>query len=105
MNEFQVLRDSRNNLLKVGNEFYSLSQLVDAVFEVMKQHSSNPAFDAPGWFYSGSPYGKEIYSLGIQPLKDTPTEFVPEFVPSLGKVWRSKEPAWPQIFNCEVKNG
>lgn len=105
MNEFKVLRDSRHNLLKVGNEFYSLSQLVDAVFEVVKQYSSNPAFDAPGWFYSGSQYGKEIYSLGIQPLKDAPTEFVPEFVPSLGKVWRSKEPVWPQIFNCEVKNG
>lgn len=104
MSKFEVLRDSKNNLLKVGNEFYSLSKLVDTVFEIVKQHSPNPAFHMPGWFYSGSPYGKEICDLGVEPLKDTPKEFIPEFVPPLGKVWRSREPLWPKIFNCEVKD-
>ena len=37
-------------------------------------------------------------------LKDRPKEFIPEFVPPHGKVWRSREPMWPQIFNCEVKD-
>jgi hypothetical protein len=103
MTEFEVLRDSRNNLLKVGNDFYSLSQVVDTVFEIVKQHSTNPAFDVPGWFYSGSPYEKEICALGIQPLKYKPTEFIPEFLPRYPQPpWRSREPMWPQIFNCEV---
>lgn len=104
MSNFEVLRDSKRDLLKVGNEFYSLSQLVATVIEIVKQHSSNPGFDMPGWFYSGSPYGKEIISLSVQPLKDKPTDFTPEFVPPLCKVWRSREPLWPQIFNCEVKD-
>lgn len=102
--EFEVLRDSKNNLLKVGNNFYSPSQLVDTVFEIVKQHSSNPAFDTPGWFYSGSPYGKEIISIGVKTLEKEPDEFVPEFVPPLGKVYRTREPIWPEIFNCEVKD-
>jgi hypothetical protein len=104
MTELEVLRDSKNNLLKVGNEFYTLSELFDSVFEIVKQHSKNPGFDTPGWFYSGSPYGKEIISIGVKPLEKEPAEFVPEFVPPLGKVYRTREPIWPEIFNCEVKD-
>jgi hypothetical protein len=98
----RVLRDSRNNLLKVDNEFYSLSELVDKVYEIVKLHSSNPAFDMPSWFYSGSYYADEIKKLDVSPI-ETPSEFVPEFVPKLGKVWRARETKWPEIFGCEVK--
>ena len=98
----RVFRDVKNNLLKVDDVFYQLSELVDKVFDIVKQYSSNPAFDIPGWFYSGSPYADEIHKLGATPIENV-NEFIPEFVPPLGKVWRSREPIWPQIFNCKVK--
>jgi hypothetical protein len=99
----RVLRDSKNNLLKVDDVFYQLSELVDRTFDIAKQHSSNPVFDMPGWFYSGSPYADEIHKLGCESVENV-NEFIPEFVPPLGKVWRSREPMWPTIFGCEVKN-
>lgn len=99
----EVLRDSRNDLLKIGEDYYCLSQKTEAVFAIVKQHSSNPAFDMPGWFYSGSPYGKEILSIGVKALDNEPEEFVPEYVPPLGKVYHTREPIWPEIFNYEVK--
>jgi hypothetical protein len=98
----RVLRDSRNDLLKVDDRFYRLSTLVDHVFEIVKQHSDNPGLDMPGWFYSGSPYADEIHNLSVEIIAE-PSDFFPEYVPSLGKVWRSREPMWPQIFSCKVK--
>lgn len=100
----EVLRDSRNNLLKVGENYYCLSELIDTAFYIVKRNSDNPAFDMPSWFYSGSPYGENILKLGVNPIEETPSEFIPEYVPKLGKVWRSREPAWPQIFDCKVHN-
>ena len=105
MKQYEVLRDSKNDLLKIGEDFYSLSKVTDKVFKIVSKHSDNPAFDMPGWFYSGSPYGKEILELQVKPLEQQPSEFQPEFVPKLGKVWRAREPLWPQIFKCEVKDG
>jgi hypothetical protein len=98
----RVLRDSENNLLKVDDVFYQLSTLVDCVFEIVKQRSDNPAFDMPGWFYSGSPYADEIHKLGVKPV-NAPNKFTPEFTPLLGNIWRTREPMWPSIFNCEIK--
>jgi hypothetical protein len=100
----RVLRDSTNDLLKVDENYFSLSQIVDRVYEIVSKHSSNPGFDMPPWFYSGSPYADEILNIGIEPLKLKPKEFQPEFLPqSNNKNWKAKQPLWTKIFNCEEK--
>lgn len=100
----RVLRDSTNDLLKVDDKYLSLSSLVDHIFNIVKQHSSNPGFDMPPWFYSCSPYADELIALGSDFIVDKPKEFRPEFLPqSTKKSWSSREPTWPTIFDCEIK--
>ena len=84
-------------------KWYTLSALSDKAFaRVTASGSKNPGFDMPPWFYTGSPYADEIESLGCAEVTPS-TEYRKEHVPALGVVWRSREPAWPSIFNCEVK--
>lgn len=92
----KVLRG--NNAIVVGELAFSLSQLVDLAFEEAKSYGAeNPAFHMPGWFYSGSPYGEQILALterhSVEPAP-IPKDFIPEYVPKLGYVWRTSVPKW-----------
>jgi hypothetical protein len=87
-----------------NGKWFDLRALVDTAFErVRAWGSDNPGFDAPNWFYTGSPYADEIVALGCAGV-DAPKEYRIESVPPLGKVWRSRDPLWPVIFNCAVKD-
>jgi hypothetical protein len=101
--EVRVLRDSRNNLLKVDEYYFSLSEVVDHVYTIVCQYSDNPGFDMPPWFFSGSPYADEILRLGITPIQHQVREFTPEFTPAARPTWRANEPKWMSIFNSEEK--
>ena len=97
-----VVRTDTGHICANG-KWYTLSALSDkALARVTASGSKNPGFDMPPWFYTGSPYADEIESLGCAEVTP-PTEYRKEHVPALGVVWRSREPAWPSIFNCEVK--
>lgn len=92
----KVLRG--NNTIVVGKSSFGLGQLTDLTFEEAKGYGSdNPAFHMPGWFYSGSPYDKQILALAerhsVEPAP-IPKDFIPEYVPKLGYVWRTTEPKW-----------
>lgn len=101
MTELVVRTDTGH--IRANGKWYALSTLVDKAFAlVTASGSSNPAFDMPPWFYTGSSYANEIENLGCVEVTP-PTEYIKEYVPALGEVWRSREPAWPSIFNCEVK--
>jgi hypothetical protein len=98
----QVIRTDTGHIC-ANSKWFLLDDLVDTVFEQIKAWgSNNPAFDAPGWFYTESPYADEIVALGCAEI-NPPKEYRIECVPRLGKVWRSREPLWPEIFNCAVK--
>lgn len=98
-----VVRTNTGHICANG-KWYSISALVDRAFGIVTASGSrNPGFDMPHWFYTGSPYGDEIESLGCAEVAP-PTEYRKEYVPELGTVWRSREPAWPSIFNCKVKH-
>ena len=89
--------------IRANGKWYSLHALADKAFAIVKASgSNNPAFDAPPWFYTGSPYADAIVNLGCKEVTEPPVYQV-ECVPPLGKVWRSKEPAWPEIFNVDVE--
>jgi hypothetical protein len=60
---------------------------------VVEAGSNNPAFDMPGWFFSGSPYAEQIKALGAA-IVAIPDDFRPEWVPDLGKLWSSREAIW-----------
>lgn len=97
-----VIRTDTGHICANG-KWYNLSDLVNIAYNIVKDSgSSNPAFDTPPWFYTGSPYADEIVSLGCDVI-DAPKTYKVEHVPELGYVWRSREPAWPKIFNCKVK--
>lgn len=97
-----VVRTDTGHICSNGR-WYNLRDLVDTAFErVRAWGSDNPAFDAPNWFYTGSPYADEIVALGCAEV-DAPKEYRIESVPRLGKVCRSREPQWPVIFGCAVK--
>jgi hypothetical protein len=84
--------------IQANGKWFSLSDLKDAVFAKLKSSGSdNTAFDAPPWFYSGSPYADAICALGCAEV-EAPKEYSVEHVPPLGKVWRARKPAWPDIF-------
>lgn len=92
----KVLRG--NNAIVVGESSFGLSRLTDLAFEEAKSYGSdNPAFHMPGWFYSDSPYGEQILALAerhnVEPAP-IPKDFIPEYVPKLGYVWRTTEPKW-----------
>jgi len=97
-----IVRTDTGHICANGS-WYNLHDLVDTVFERVKAWgSNNPGFDTPNWFYTGSPYADEIVALGCSEV-DAPANYRIECVPRLGKVWRSREPMWPEIFNCAVK--
>lgn len=97
-----VIRTDTSHICANGN-WYRLKDLVERAFEIVKESgSNNPGFDTPSWFYTGSPYANEIVALGCDTTNE-PANYRIECVPRLGRVWRSREPAWPKIFNCEVK--
>lgn len=99
----RVIRTNSGHIC-ANKRWYVLKDLVDRAFEIAKKSGSiNPAFDTPSWFYTGSPYADEIVALGCETTNE-PENYQIECVPKLGKVWRSREPAWPEIFNCEVKD-
>lgn len=78
----------------IGSNAYSLRALSAASYAaVCNSGSDNPGFDMPGWFYTGSPYAAQIIGLGVSPVP-IPQDFVVEYVPDLGKVWRSRRPLW-----------
>ena len=73
---------------------YALSELVQKTYEMtIAAGSDNPGFDMPAWFFTGSPYAEQIEALGCT-LCDVPKDFLAEYVPDLGKVWRSRRPLW-----------
>jgi hypothetical protein len=86
----RVLRGG--NTVIVDGIGYRLADLVAATFALVKD-TDNPAFHMPGWFYSGSPYAEQIKRLGVSTC-DIPPDFVPEYVPELGKLWRKMPTAW-----------
>lgn len=97
-----VIRTDTGHICANG-KWYTLSVLVDKVFEIVKTSgSNNPAFDMPPWFYTGSPYADELVNLGCKEVT-APETYKVEYVPALGKVWRSRELTWPSIFNCSIK--
>ncbi len=98
-----VIRTDTGHICAKG-KWYTLSDLVNTVFELVKASGSgNPAFDMPSWFYTGSPYADEIEKIGCKQVPE-PATYRVEVVPKLGKVWRARDPMWPTIFNCEVKD-
>lgn len=97
----KVLR-GHNNIV-VGNYAFILSILVDSAFKESKIYGAeNPAFHMPGWFYSNSPYGDQIFALAerhnIKPAA-IPEDFIPEYVPKLGYVWRKTDPKWIDYYD------
>lgn len=81
------------NYLKVGKDFYVLSDLVEAAYELVSKTSDNPGFDMPQWFYSGSPYGTQIRALGVLSCQP-PDEFIPEFLPQSEKQPWNRHASW-----------
>ena len=73
------------NIVVVGGGAYGLYGLVTATHNEAKMYGpDNPAFHMPGWFYSGSPYGRQIKELADRNnifMSDVPVDFVPEYVP------------------------
>jgi hypothetical protein len=97
-----VMRTNTGHIF-VNGKCYNLFALVNKAFAIVKASgSNNPAFDMPPWFYTGSPYADAIVNLGCKEVAP-PTSYKVECVPELGKVWRSREPAWPKIFNVDVE--
>ena len=97
-----VIRTDTGHICANG-KWFALRDLVDTAFDRIKcWGSNNPAFDLPSWFYTGSLYADEIVALGCAEV-DAPKEYWVLCVPRLGKVWRSRDPQWPVIFNCAVK--
>ena len=89
----EVLRGGE--YLKVGGDFYNLHDLGDAAFELVKQTSTNPGFDLPPWFYSGSPYAEQIRALGVPPCA-APASFVPEYLPQTDRQLWNRHASWWQ---------
>lgn len=97
-----VTRTNTGHICANG-KWYTLYALVDNAFDIVKSSgSNNPAFDMPPWFYTGSPYADAIVNLGCAEVP-APSIYMVECLPLLGNVWRSREPAWPSIFNMDVE--
>lgn len=79
--------------LKVGQDFYVLSDLVEAAYKLVSKSSDNPGFDMPQWFYSGSPYGAQIRALGVSPCQE-PNDFRPEYLPQSEKHPWNRHASW-----------
>ena len=95
-----VTRTNTGHIFANG-KCYSLFALVNKAFDIVKASgSNNPAFDMPPWFYTSSPYADAIVNLGCEEVL-APSIYMVECVPPLGNVWRSREPAWPKIFNMD----
>jgi hypothetical protein len=85
----------------VDERAYSLAALTEAAYQwAVCAGSTNPAFDMPGWFYSGSPYAEQIKALGV-PCGDVPDDFCPEYVPTPAKLWRSRPTLW-ETYECAI---
>ena len=95
----KVIRTDTGHI-KVGDTWFTVQSLVDAAFDKVKAAgSTNPAFDQPPFFYSGSPYGDAILTLGCTPMESGPKDFKVEWVCHDGKKpWRSRDPIWPELF-------
>lgn len=97
-----VIRTNTSHICANG-KWFNLKDLVDTAFEQVKAWGcDNPGFNMPSWFYTGSLYADEIVALGCKEV-EPPKTYCIEFVPRLGKVWRRREPIWPEIFNCKAK--
>ena len=84
--------------IRVNGKWFNLTDVVNAAFDkVRASGSDNPAFDMPPFFYTGAPYAEAIIALGCDEVAP-PKSYRAEYVPPLGEVWRSREPAWPAIF-------
>jgi hypothetical protein len=90
------------DLLRINGKFYSLYDAVEKAFaEVRAFGSNNVAFDAPPWFYTGSPYGDAILALG--PIEmPSPQFFRAEYLPQSKPGWARQSPIWPKVFGVEV---
>ena len=92
-----VIRTNTGHI-RANGKWFLMADILESTFSTIeKAGSNNPAFDSPPWFYSGSPYADAICALGCAET-DAPEEYLVEYVPPLGKVWRAREPAWPTIF-------
>ena len=90
-----------DNLIVVDDYAYDLKRLYDAAYQRCV-NSGGTAFDMPPFFYTGSPYGKEIKTLaktaGIEP-QEIPSDMDKAIVPHFDrKVWTTREPMWRQLF-------
>ena len=78
----------------VDGKAYDLRDCTEVAAELTrKSGSNNIAFDMFPWFFTGSPYADQIIDLGVTP-QAVPDDFIAEYIPDLGKVWRSRQTIW-----------
>lgn len=99
----RVQRTNTGHLV-VDGKWYWLQDVADAAYKKLKAAgSSNPAFDMPPLFFTGSPYGDAVHRLGCTEVRPPKTYRV-EYVPHGGrKPWRAISPIWPEVFGLDAK--
>ena len=86
----------------VGQRAYLIRDLSDAPYNMVRDAGSkNPGFDIPGWFFTGSPYGKQIVALGAT-QHPMPMNFCCEVVPDFGKLWKERPPGWEYYISRDT---
>lgn len=86
----------------VGQRCFRLRDLGNAAYrKVVDAGSSNPAYDLPPFFWTGSPYGEAILLLNCAQV-DPPSHWLIEHVPrGSRRPWKSHRPIWPEVFGVD----
>lgn len=104
-----VYRDSGTNCLLIDDIPYSLSSMVEFVYNKLIVKSTTCSngktyhiyADYPPLFFSGSPYGAYLLSLGLTPLKEIPNNFSPEYLLKIGKKPAMASTKWATILGLD----
>jgi hypothetical protein len=93
----RVIRTDTGHV-RVDGKWFSMRSLREALWQTLEDAgSTNVAFDIPGAFYSGSPWGDVLLSLGVVEVAE-PANWRAEYVPPLGVVWRAHRPLWEALW-------
>jgi hypothetical protein len=101
--KFRVER-TREGYLRVDDRWFTVQSVADAAYRRLEEAgSSNPAFDAPPFCFTGCPYADAILALGLPYTLTPPESATVEYVPHDGKKpWRAREPIWPAVFGVDA---
>ena len=80
MTHLRVMRTDAH--IQIGDQWFSTRSLVNAAYDrIVSAGSKNPAFDSPPFFWTGSPYGVQILSLGCETVA-APETYVVHYLPA-----------------------